>query len=113
MNKWLIFSKDNCPYCDKAKFALQNESEVEVKNISKSASFKQELLEMNPNARTMPQIFWGMYLLLFKLERRENLYKICMLNQVVILRTNIISLCWSTGRKKQSWLWHPPKEGWI
>ena len=57
MNKWLIFSKDNCPYCDKAKFALQNESEVEVKNISAVASFKQELLEMNPNARTMPQIF--------------------------------------------------------
>ena len=57
MNKWLIFSKDNCPYCDKAKFALQNESEVEVRNISRSASFKQDLLEMNPNARTMPQIF--------------------------------------------------------
>ena len=57
MNKWLIFSKDNCPYCDKAKFSLQNESEVEVRNISRSASFKQDLLEMNPNARTMPQIF--------------------------------------------------------
>ena len=57
MNKWLIFSKDNCPYCDKAKFALQNESEVEVKNISSVASFREELFEMNPNARTMPQIF--------------------------------------------------------
>ena len=57
MNKWLIFSKDNCPYCDKAKFVLQNESEVEVKNISSVASFREELFEMNPNARTMPQIF--------------------------------------------------------
>ena len=57
MNKWLIFSKDNCPYCDKAKFALQHESEVEVKNISAVASFREELFEMNPNARTMPQIF--------------------------------------------------------
>ena len=57
MNKGLIFSKDNCPYCDKAKFALQNESEVEVKNISSVASFREELFEMNPNARTMPQIF--------------------------------------------------------
>ena len=57
MNNWLIFSKDNCPNSDKAKFALQNESEVEVRNISRSASFKQDLLEMNPNARTMPQIY--------------------------------------------------------
>ena len=57
MNKWLIFSKDNCPYCDKAKFALKDEAEVEVKNISGSAVFMAELREMNPNARTMPQVF--------------------------------------------------------
>ena len=47
MNKWLIFSKDNCPYCDKAKFALQNESEVEVKNISSVASFREELFDVH------------------------------------------------------------------
>ena len=56
MNKWLIYSKNNCPYCDKAKFALQGE-DVEVKNINDKPGYLQELLEKNPNARTMPQIF--------------------------------------------------------
>ena len=53
MNKWLIYSKNNCPYCDKAKFALQGE-DVEVKNINDKPGYLQELLEKNPNARTMP-----------------------------------------------------------
>ena len=56
MNKWLIYSKNNCPYCDKAKFALQGE-DVEVKNINDKPGYLQELLEKNPNARTMPQIY--------------------------------------------------------
>ena len=44
MNKWLIYSKNNCPYCDKAKFALQGE-DVEVKNINDKPGYLQELLE--------------------------------------------------------------------
>lgn len=55
--KWTIYSKDQCPYCDKAKFALRDEQNVEVKNISEDQSYLAELMELNPAARTMPQIF--------------------------------------------------------
>ena len=44
MNKWLIYSKNNCPYCDKAKFALKDE-DVEVRNINDKPGYLQELLE--------------------------------------------------------------------
>ena len=55
--KWTIYSKDQCPYCDKAKFALKDEANVVVKNISEEPNYLTELMEKNPNARTMPQIF--------------------------------------------------------
>ena len=57
MSQWTIYSKDQCPYCDKAKFALRDEPNVEVKNISQDQSYLAELMELNPAARTMPQIF--------------------------------------------------------
>ena len=57
MSKWVIYSKNQCPYCDKAKFALKNEPFLEVKNISENPEFFKELMEKNPNARTMPQIY--------------------------------------------------------
>ena len=57
MTKWLIYSKHNCPYCDKAKFELQHEESVEVRNISENPEFLKELMEKNPAARTMPQIY--------------------------------------------------------
>lgn len=57
MSKWVIFSKDQCPYCDKAKFILKDEADVTVKNISENAEYFTELRELNPAARTMPQIF--------------------------------------------------------
>ena len=56
MSKWLIYSKNNCPYCDKAKFALKDE-QVEIKNINEDEIYLTELMERNPNARTMPQIY--------------------------------------------------------
>tara|TARA_B100001113_G_scaffold287587_1_gene243255 strand:+ start:622 stop:882 length:261 start_codon:yes stop_codon:yes gene_type:complete len=56
MINWTIYSKDNCPYCDKAKFELQGEN-VTVKNISENPEFLKELMEKNPGARTMPQIY--------------------------------------------------------
>ena len=56
MSKWLIYSKDNCPYCDKAKFALKDE-QVEIKNINEDELYLEELMARNPQARTMPQIF--------------------------------------------------------
>ena len=57
MNQWTIYSKNQCPYCDKAKFALRDEPDVTVKNISENSEFFTELMELNPAARTMPQIF--------------------------------------------------------
>jgi glutaredoxin len=57
MSQWTIYSKNQCPFCDKAKFALREEPNVEVKNISEDQSYFAELMEKNPNARTMPQIF--------------------------------------------------------
>lgn len=57
MSQWTIYSKNQCPYCDKAKFALRDEPNLEVKNISEDQSYLAELMELNPAARTMPQIF--------------------------------------------------------
>lgn len=57
MSKWVIYSKNHCPYCDKAKFALQHESDVTVKNINDDPAYFTELMEKNPAARTMPQIY--------------------------------------------------------
>ncbi len=56
MSKWLIYSKNNCPYCEKAKFALKDE-QVEIKNIQEDEAYLTELMERNPQARTMPQIY--------------------------------------------------------
>lgn len=56
MVKWTIYSKNNCLYCDKAKFKLKDEL-VEVKNIEEQKEWFTELLERVPTARTMPQIF--------------------------------------------------------
>jgi len=53
---WLIYSKDNCPFCDKAKFKLKDEV-VEVRNISENMDYFDELRKRNPAARTMPQIY--------------------------------------------------------
>ena len=58
MATWTIYSKNNCPYCDKAKFELRAE-DVEVKNINDDQAYFTELMERNPAARTMPQIYKG------------------------------------------------------
>jgi glutaredoxin 3 len=60
--KNIIWSKDNCPYCTKAKELLVSKDiNFEERNISKEWT-KEQLLESIPEAKTVPQIFlWGKY----------------------------------------------------
>ena len=52
-----IYSKSNCVFCDKAKYYFdQNDITYQEYNVEIPETF-QILMERNPNARTMPQIF--------------------------------------------------------
>ena len=72
--KAVVWSKPACVFCEKAKNLLKNKGiEYEEKNIAQGHKI-QDLLEMVPNARTMPQIWLdeehiGGY---FELEKKLN-----------------------------------------
>ncbi len=55
--KAIVWSKYNCPFCDKAKALLKLKNiPFEERKIGDGYT-KEELLEAVPNARTVPQIF--------------------------------------------------------
>jgi glutaredoxin len=55
--KAIVWSKNQCPYCDQAKNLLKMKGiEFEERNINKDYT-KEQLLEAVPTARTVPQIF--------------------------------------------------------
>ena len=55
--KAVVWSKPACPFCVKAKNLLKNKGiEYEEKNIAEGYNI-QALLELVPNAKTMPQIW--------------------------------------------------------
>ena len=55
--KAVVWSKDNCPYCEQAKGLLKMKGiEFEEKKIGHGYT-TEELLEAVPGARTVPQIF--------------------------------------------------------
>ena len=55
--KAVVWSKPACPYCTKAKALLKTKGiEYEEKNIAEGHNI-QDLLELVPNARTMPQTY--------------------------------------------------------
>ena len=55
--KAIVWSKDQCAFCDQAKALLESKGiEYEVRNIMKDWT-REQLLEAVPNARTVPQIF--------------------------------------------------------
>ena len=57
--KAIVWSKDQCPYCDQAKNLLKMKGiEFEERNVSHDWT-REQLLEAVPNARTVPQIFLG------------------------------------------------------
>lgn len=57
MTTAIIWSRDNCPYCDMAKSLLKQKGiSFEEKKIGAGYT-REELLEAVPTARTVPQIF--------------------------------------------------------
>lgn len=55
--KAIVWSKDQCPYCDQAKALLKSRNiEFEERNIQHGWT-REQLLEAVPNARSVPQIF--------------------------------------------------------
>jgi glutaredoxin len=57
MTKAIIWSRDQCPFCDQAKNLLKLKGiEYEERNISTDWT-REQLLEAVPMARTVPQIF--------------------------------------------------------
>jgi glutaredoxin len=55
--KAIVWSKDQCPYCDQAKALLTSRNiEFEERNVSHDWT-REQLLEAVPNARSVPQIF--------------------------------------------------------
>lgn len=58
MSETIVWSKDNCPYCAKAKRMLDSKSiRYEERNIGTGPWTKEQLLEAAPDAKTVPQIF--------------------------------------------------------
>ena len=57
MPRAIVWSKDQCPYCDQAKQLLRLKNiEFEERNITQDWT-REQLLESVPTARTVPQIF--------------------------------------------------------
>jgi glutaredoxin len=55
--KAIVWSKDQCPYCEQAKALLKMKGiEFEERNVQTNWS-REQLLEAVPTARTVPQIF--------------------------------------------------------
>jgi len=53
----VVWSKNGCPYCDMAKQLLkQNDIAFEERNLSSDEWSKEQLLEVVPDAKTVPQI---------------------------------------------------------
>ena len=59
MTKAIVWSKNQCPYCDQAKALLRLKGiEYEERNINDGWD-REDLLAAVPTARTVPQIFLG------------------------------------------------------
>lgn len=60
----IVWSKDNCPFCVKAKSMLDSKGiRYEERNLSSGEWTREQLLEAVPGARTVPQIWlYGIYI---------------------------------------------------
>ena len=52
----LVYTKDNCPYCVRAKALLSSRSMEQMERRIGIDITRDEFLEAFPNARTVPQI---------------------------------------------------------
>ena len=56
----VIYTKDYCPYCTKAKQFLKNKGQIfEEIDITRDEALQAELVEKSGGRRTVPQIFIG------------------------------------------------------
>jgi glutaredoxin len=71
--KAIVWSKNQCPYCDQAKALLKQKGiEFEERKIGEGYT-REDLLESVPTARTVPQIFLGEQLIGGFQELRKHL----------------------------------------
>lgn len=56
----LIYSKDNCPWCVKANTLCSNlKLTTKVIDLTSDKEEQQKFRKRLPDAKTLPQIFWG------------------------------------------------------
>lgn len=55
--KAIVWSKEKCPMCVQAKTLLTNKGIEYEERIIGEGWTKEQLLELNPSARSVPQIF--------------------------------------------------------
>jgi len=54
--KFMVYSKDNCPFCEKAKMLIKNYGYEYVESKLNVDFDRDELMEMFPDARSFPII---------------------------------------------------------
>jgi glutaredoxin len=57
MTKAIVWSKDNCTFCDQAKALLEQRNIAYEERKIGDGYTREDLLEAVPTARTVPQIF--------------------------------------------------------
>lgn len=75
--KAIVWTKQNCPYCENAKVLLNQKGiEFEVREVTAGLWTKEQLLEAVPSAKTVPQVFLDNQLIGGFTELREYFSKI-------------------------------------
>ena len=75
MTRAIIWSKYNCAYCDQARALLEHHAIVYEERKIGDGYTREDLLEVVPTARTVPQIFLDDQLIGGYTELRQHLEK--------------------------------------
>lgn len=58
MKKVVIYTKDYCPYCDRAKnYFLEKKIPFEERDVTNNPELLKEMLERSQGRKTVPEIF--------------------------------------------------------